>query len=211
MSETTINIGTINVGAPEQAGNVLGELARGVSPEALRDTGDDVPEGVEDIAVPAPPVTPEEDDGRLEALEARSDQDAINAISRRTYLIQLIKEIGSHRKIEGFTVNHHKDRQPRNRAGIERKNHNKQVDGQETLDRACGVCALAETCKIRGDLGAWISSHAFAGRDDMRMYTATLTPGVVRSEGRMKFLRRLNIDPLAHCIPPKPESQRKVA
>jgi hypothetical protein len=190
----------LHIGSGVQLGGVMDEVARGASPEALRDMGHDVPEDVDTPTLVA--ETPiEEDLDRLESLEEQSRQDAVNANSRRNYLFQLIKEVGRQRKMEGFSANH--ERLPDDRATVEDRNYDVQKQAKVTLGRACGVCALASTCAIREDLGAWVSTHPYANSDRKRIYTSRRDPKVKRTESRMKFLDRLDEDPMAHCIPPK--------
>ena len=199
------NVGTMNI-SPEFAGSFTGEIERGVEPEALKDLGDQVPEGII-----VPPL--HEDLEQLEAMEerhekanaeedARLKQAGIDANARRTYLIQTIKDAGKQRRAEGFSVTH--QAKPKNRKAVESKNFEKQEHGAESLSRACGVCALAKTCAIRKDYGKWVATHPYAEGDQKLQYTWLMQPEVTRTEGRMNFLRRLNKDPLAHCIPPEP-------
>ncbi len=203
MNNPVVNIERVeNLHISGTPADVMGEVDRGVSPEALRDVGYDVPDGAD--SSPVSDIVPiEEDLARLEVLEQKSEQTAKNANSRRNYLVQLVKEVGRQRKMEGFAVNH--DNLPNEREKVEDKNYDMQKKAKTTLGRACGVCALAQACEIKNDLGAWVSTHPYANSDRPRTYTSIRDPKVKQTEGRMKFLKRLDKDPLAHCIPPKPE------
>lgn len=150
--------------------------------------------------------------GRAEEAVALEDAIERDANSRRLYLRKLVGEVGDQRMMEGFAVNH--QRTPRFREGVENKNFKRQGDAQETLNRACGVCALAPNCTIKGDLGAWIATHPYANSDNRARYTAAIFPKIKRAEGRIKFLKRLFKDPMADCVP-EPEnpaaSKKKLA
>lgn len=205
MNSPVVNIQRVenlHIGAGASP-EIMGEVARGVSPEALRDIGHDVPEGTESSVATLSATPIEEDLERLESLEKQDGQVAVNANSRRNYLIKLVGEVGQQRKMEGFAVNH--DRTPSSRGKVESKNYDMQSKAKETLGRACGVCALASTCEIRDNLGAWINTHPYANSDRPRKYGSVRDPKVKRTESRMRFLKRLDKDPLADCVPPKPK------
>src|SRR5690606_15334320 len=101
----SVHINTVNI-TSEAIPSVIQEVQRGVDPEVLRDIGETVPQGIEDVATLPSDYKVEEDLERLEALEQVSVETAQNANSRRNYLIQLVKEVGKQRRAEGFAVNH---------------------------------------------------------------------------------------------------------
>lgn len=167
--------------------------------------------------VPVPNITAEdlmteEDFDLLEKLEEQAKQDDINANSRKTYLIQLIQEVGSQRGMEGFAVNHVRVPDTSDyRTNVESKNYRKQLEGKETLDRACDVCVWAGHCAIERDIAGWTATHPYAKSDSKLPYSWQRFPGVKRAEGRMKFLKRLDADSRAHCIPEPADELTKAA
>lgn len=183
------------------------DIMRGVDPAVARDLGEPVPEDTE-ISIPMAP-TEEDTVDRLAALEEVSIKDAQNANARQKYLLQLVKEVGRTRRLEGFAVNH--DVEPRNRDQVEAKGYSDMKKSQETLSRACGRCALAPTCPIRNDLSAWIATHPYANSDSKALYTWATQPQVRQAESRMNFVKRVSKDPLADCVPQSANSNAKAA
>ncbi len=196
---THINIRHVNhlTITPSTFETMAGDLRRGVSVEAAQDIDPTVPDEADIQAHDQ--LTSDQEAHRVEMLAQLSEQEQVNAEARRTYLVQLVKEVGKQRQMEGFAVNH--DNLPNDREAVEAKNFDKQKNGQETLNRACGKCAWAGTCKIRNNLPAWTATHYYANSDKKAPYTSQLQPQVKKGESRMKFLKRLDRDPLAHCIP----------
>ena len=191
--------------SPEMASPIIDDLQRGADPEVMADLGWHVPEGAQ-MTLPVE-TTPEEEADRHEMLAGKSEQDAINANTRQTLLFKLIEEVGDQRRLEGFIVNH--ESEPENRNAVETKNYRKKDHSNETLARACGSCALAPTCEIRGNIGAWIATHPYAKSDKARRYTGLRYPQVKQTESRMKFAKRLHANAMAHCIPPEPSPKKK--
>ena len=185
---------------------VWAELSRGADPEVMRDIDPSIAEGAEWYSEPE---MTEEDEQELaemlvrqeaehEALiESKAKEDALQATTRQMYLFKLIAEVGTQRKMEGFAVNH--ERTPNYRGAVEEKNQVMQGRVAETLARACGACTLE--CAIRNQPAQWVATHPYAKSDRKPKYHWMRHPKVKQTEGRMKFAKRLDKDPMAHCIP----------
>jgi len=179
------------VGADTAA--LLGEqIEAGASREALEDIGyKDVPDEIE-----VPEASDDEIVVHYQTPEERNDEDAINATARANFLRNLIKHADKARRFEGLQTNH--QRRPKNLKKVNAIQHNEKVMATESLQSACGVCALRDSCRLVGDIEKWFDVHPY--KDEK----GKLRPGsrrVLVTESKTDFLDALAEDPMTHCDP----------
>jgi hypothetical protein len=170
------------------------------APEGLGHYGDvDEPEVAESQQEVSDTPISEEDQERFQAIADRFTEDEIATTSRVNFLRNVAYHASPARKMEGFQTNH--QRRPRELGAVSTKQHGEKEMARESLERACGECALAPRCRIKGDIDAWLDIHPYAtGNPGVRR------PGsrpVKKTESRTTFLKVLRSDPLAHCDPAK--------
>jgi hypothetical protein len=187
----TINIGNIeavHIASPidDIAAQLLEQISAGTDPEALRDIGY---QGVPDEGVAS-----------HMAEEAQLDQAAIDATSRRNFLRNVVGHADKARGMEGFQTNH--QRRPDRPKQVNSKEHTELKLAEESLQRACAVCALSKTCTLRDSIDTWLDFHPYkSGPKGQRRPGSLLLP--TQTESRTRLLRALIKDPLAHCDPSK--------
>jgi hypothetical protein len=175
---------------------VLSQLIAGASPEGLRDIGyTGIADEIEEPVV----ITPDEQDDldRAKADSYSLDQEDIDLIARATYLRNLVFNVDKARKREGFQTNH--ERMPKHRKKLETRQAEAMQRASESLDRACGVCALRETCALVGSYDKWVDAHPYKSHNGGRK-----RPGSSRKEpveSRYNFLKGLAANPAIHCDP----------
>lgn len=127
----------------------------------------------------------------------RYTQDEISTTARVNFLRNVSRHASPARKLEGFQTNH--QRRPRKLGAVNSKQHGEREMARESLERACGECALAPRCRIKGNIDAWLDIHPYAkGNASVRRPGSRL---VKKTESRETFLKVLRDDPLAHCDP----------
>jgi hypothetical protein len=141
----------------------------------------------------------DEDMDRYERLAKLSQADRSKGHTRRNYLRALIKDFGKQRKTEGLETQHEKE--PKDRDALEAANEKYQLNSEAQLKRACNVCVHAGNCALNNNIERWYTTHPYSRSDRKRPYHWELPfiPKIV--EGRMKFFKRLEKNPFAHCMP----------
>ena len=179
--------------------DAAGQVLMGADPEVLRDLGfNDVPD-----VVPTEEPMSDEDRAEVYASQAEeferrvSEEDAAQ-LARRNFLEKVVFHVDRARSYGGFQTNLR--RRPRDESRIDELFAEHITAADESLTRACGKCALRDTCVLTEDLDRWIDVHPYKDRTDKRR------PGSLRvrkKESRTELLEALREDPGAHCEPQK--------
>ena len=197
-----IDIHNLNVVAsPDEAktfGSIVSQILAGASPDVLRDYGySDDPDEIETPETIAP-----EDQDALYVARAEQyllSQRDVDSTTRSNHLRNLVANVDLARKREGFQTNH--ERQPRQRKKLDTRQAEAQLKAAESLERACGVCALSGNCVLERNLGRWIDVHPYKRDNSGRKRPGSAD--VKKVESRKTFLKELREDPAVHCDPTK--------
>lgn len=155
------------------------------------------PETLEDIGYTGVP-----DEATAEHIkdEDRLEQDEINATTRRNFLRNVVLHADKARRLEGFQTNH--QRRPRGPKRVNAAQNSELVKASQSLERACGVCALRSNCRLKFDIDSWLDIHPYKrGSRGMTRPGSLITPS--HTESRESLLKALKKDPRAHCEPAK--------
>lgn len=202
MGDTVFNIQTVNIGTGEKVGEILGELGRGDSPEALRDRGDNVPEGAEDAAAPAPEPLPDEEEERIQYLEDENEADEARRLDRRTNLERVLERSEEYGNRRGHLRTSDPEHQPDKRVGVQLRHKRSREQAQRSLELACAVCSLAARCRLRNDFDKWFETKPYKDKSSVPKH---FRPQVT-TETRTTFRKDLRTQPEPHCDPKKREN-----
>ena len=193
----TINIERLYI-SPEGTQTVLEGLDRAVSPEAP--AGPEAPTiATAEGAVQPESPTAEPGEAETDVPTGQASQEDIDATARRNFLRNTVMHADRARRLEGFQTNH--QRRPNRLKQASKAQHRESTMAQESLERACAVCALRSTCTIT-DYDNWLDFHPYKDAPKgSRRPGSLLLPG--QPESRKALLRALAKDPLAHCDPSK--------
>jgi hypothetical protein len=190
----SIHIEHLYIGA-----DAAGQVLAGADPDVLRDIGyTDVPDAVQ----PEEPMSDEEQAAtyarRAEDFERRVSEEKVTLNARRNFLRNVVRHVDRARRLEGFQTNHM--RRPDDQETVDTIQAESLQMASESLERACGNCAMRNNCVLAEDLDRWIDVHPYKDR------TGTRRPGSLRvrkTESRTELLKALKEDPGAHCEPQK--------
>lgn len=193
------------------------ELQRsGDDSEQLADIGilspsqiDLVPDAPRDLAPDKQEDRAKKDEAQLEQrAEELVEEEALaeqNWESRDLYLRSLHEETGAIRKKEGRLKTH--IRPSPDRKADEKALSDMKKKARETLENACGVCALRDNCTLEGNLKSWIDTKAYANKKGKRAGTRNLRNN--QFESRDKFIKDLDADITIHCDPSRRNAKPK--
>lgn len=206
MGDTNINIGTVNIsGGAERIGEIMSELARGVSAEALADNGEQVPEGAEDVIAQqtgeeAP--TKEEQEARILYLVDENEAEEARMLDRRTNLERVLERSEEYGNRRGHLRT--SDRKPNERQKIQTRQRRARKQAQESLELACEVCTHAGKCALKGNFDKWFDTKPYKDKGSIPKYFRPQ----VKIETRSDFRADMASEPEPHC---DPKAREKIA
>jgi hypothetical protein len=201
---THIHIRTFNGNIMVAPGNLRDELLDGADPDVLRDIGLPIADDAE-VCDDSSTVGFDDNDEAVETLheeherlEATVDQvtsaadERVKPHTRAAHLYKAITTAGKLRKIRGG-VTTHQQTSLYSVALAENAHERYNVSLSDTLKRACGACAFQGSCRLEGKTEEWMRVHPHNPKG--------LTK---RQESMRDFRKRLDANPMANCVPPKP-------
>lgn len=198
----SLNVGPIHIErlylGPGAAGLVEDELAAAREAAAAPPAGPPPPEA-EVAPAPSAPPAGESQTAAETAIADRYTTAEVNVTARANLLRNVVHHVDRARRLEGFQTNH--QRRPRVPRQVNARQHAEYAMAKESLERACGVCALRNNCRITNDIDGWLDMHPYKDGPGGQRRPGSIPRG--ESESRTQFLRALKQDPLAHCEPAK--------
>lgn len=190
---TVINIENLHVNTL-----LLGEVARGVAPDFLNDTGDQVYEDsqVDEIQDPNEAAKLQRRQAWAEVLDPIPDH--VKPGVRKAHILKAMKTAAKLRMYRGG-VTTTQQTGITDMEAVEDCLDRADVSFAASLAKACGKCAFRDNCSLQGRPEAWLNAHPTDDRTRTNKKQQTFP----------EFKDSLDINAMAHCVPTKNHQHRK--